>query len=244
MVLDLLFGWVLALDLWLGIFALAFIITLLMTLVYKWATDQQEMKRLKKQLKDLQAKMRKQRDNPKKAMQLQKKLMSLNGTYMKKSLKPALYTFIPIIIVFGWMATNLAFAPVMVGDSVVVSVELEQPAYVSIEASGVSVDGALEQETLERQVSWQLVAEEEGVHTLVFSTREGASASRDLVVGSLPDASIVSLDAPFKEAEVDYPKATPFGDFSIFGYEPGWLATYIFFSILLSVLLRKLLGVA
>ena len=244
MVLDLMFGWVLAFDLWIAIFILAFLITLLMTLVYKWATDQNEMKRLKKQLKDLQKKMREQRENPKNVMQLQKKLMSINMEYMKKSLKPALYTFIPIILVFGWMAANLAFAPVLVGESVDVTVTMREPAYITLDAPGVLVEGSAEQETLERQASWSVSASEPGNYTLQFTTREGASASHEFVVGSFAGSSIVSHGAPFRESEIAYPKATPFCEFSMSGYQPGWLFTYIVFSIVLSLLMRKALKLA
>lgn len=244
MVLDFLFGWILEFDLWVGILILAFFITLLMNLVYMWATDQKEMKRLKRKLKEMQKKMREQRDNPKQAMALQKKMMSLNGQYMKKSLKPAIYTFIPIIIVFGWMAANLAFAPIAVGDSVNVSLELEEPAWVTLEASGMHIEGAAEQESLERQVSWVVSADAVGNYTLLFRTRDGEETSRELVVGERASSSEVSHQAPFKQSVVEYPKATPLGDFSLFGYEPGWLITYILFSIVLSLLMRKVMGLS
>lgn len=244
MVLDALFGWVLAFDLWLGILILAFLITLLMNLVYMWVTDQKEMKRLKKQLKEMQKKMRSEKDNPKKMMSLQKKMMDLNFTYMKKSLRPALYTFIPIIVVFGWMAANLAFAPIVVDQQVPVVVTMEEPAYVTLDAPGVSFEGSAEQETLEREVSWLVSASDPGNYTLTFSTRDGASASRELVVGSFPGVAVESHESPFDQSEVEYPKATPFGDFSIGNYQPGWLATYIVFSLVLSILMRKVMGLS
>lgn len=244
MVLDVLFGWVLAFDLWISILILSFLITLVMNLVYMWVTDQKEMKRLKKRLKDMQKKMRSEKDNPKKMMSLQKKMMDLNFTYMKKSMRPALYTFIPIILVFGWMAANLAFAPLAIDQQVPVVVSMEEPAYVTLDAPGVSLEGAAEQETLEREVSWLVSASNSGNYTLTFSTRDGASVSRELVVGSAPAETVVSHESPFEQSEVEYPKATPFGDFSIGGYEPGWLMTYIVFSLVLSILMRKVMGLS
>lgn len=240
-VLDVLFGWVLDLPLWLGILILSFGITLIMNVVYMWATDQKEMKRLKAKLKDMQAQMKEHRDDPKKAMKLQKKAMSLNGEYMKKSLKPTLYTFIPIILVFGWMAANLAFAPLAAGAAVPVVVDLERPAIVSLDAPGLDVQGELSKQSVEQQVSW-MVSGEEGNYTLTFSTQEGESASRSLVVGERPDKDVVDHEPPFAQSTVEYPKATPLGDFSVFGYQPGWLMTYIVFSLVLSLAMRKLMG--
>ena len=46
-----------------------------------------------------------------------------------------------------------------------------------------------------------------------------------------------------KQIRTIHPKLTPFGDFSIFGWNPGWFATYILFSILFSTILRKFLKV-
>ena len=46
-----------------------------------------------------------------------------------------------------------------------------------------------------------------------------------------------------KENEIKYEKFTPFGDFSLFGWKPGWLGTYIILSIILSFVIRKLLKV-
>lgn len=239
MVLDATLGWVLAYDLWVSILILAFLITLVMNIVYKFATDQDEMKRLKKRLKNLQAKMKEHRDNPKKAMSLQKKMMSVNGQYMKKSLKPTIYTLVPLLFVFGWMASSFALAPVMPGQTVDVSVELEEPSFVTLSAQGVDVLSQAEQETVERVASWEVSAPQAGEYTLEFSTRDNGSAQTSFVVGSVAETGVSALDEPFVEAEVSYGKATPFGDFSIFGYRPGWLATYILFSVVLSVLMRK-----
>ena len=43
------------------------------------------------------------KDNPEKMTQVNKQLMEKNLTYMKHSMKPMLFTFIPIIVIFGWM---------------------------------------------------------------------------------------------------------------------------------------------
>ena len=241
-VLDVMFGWVLGMPLWLGILVLAFIITLIMNVVYMWATDQKEMKRLKDKLKKYQNEMKEHRDDPKKTMQLQKKAMSINGEYMKKSLKPTLYTFLPIIVVFGWMAANLAFAPVAAGAAVPLTLEMQEPARVTLEAAGVSVAGEATKDTIEREVSWDISAAERGNYTLRFVTQDGDEAERVFRVGSRGVEETVSHEQPFDQSTIGYPKATPFGDFSIFGYRPGWLMTYIFFSLILSLAMRKVMG--
>ena len=86
-----------------GLLAISFILTLMITLIYKYAVDQEIMKTLKGDLKALQKEAKALKDDPKAAMAKQKEAMSKNMEYMKMSFKPMLITFIPIILIFGWM---------------------------------------------------------------------------------------------------------------------------------------------
>lgn len=97
------FGPVMTLPEPLPIFIISFILTLITTLIYKYATNQEVMKTLKADLKSLQDEMKLHKDNKDKFMDLQKQAMSKNMTYMKQSFKPMLITFIPVIFIFGWM---------------------------------------------------------------------------------------------------------------------------------------------
>jgi uncharacterized membrane protein (DUF106 family) len=82
---------------------ISFILTLLITLAYKVLTKQELMKSLKAELKLLQQELKKVKDHPEKFTRINKQLMEKNLQYFKQSLKPMAITFIPIIIVFGWM---------------------------------------------------------------------------------------------------------------------------------------------
>lgn len=82
---------------------LSFLLTLIMTLLYKYLTDQKLMKELKDDMKELQKEMKLLKDNPTKMMEVQKKAMEKNMKYLLQSLKPTLITFIPILIIFEWM---------------------------------------------------------------------------------------------------------------------------------------------
>lgn len=82
---------------------LSFILTSLMTLIYKYVTNQKLMKELKDEMKELQNEMKTLKDNPEKMMEVQKKAMERNMKYLFQSLKPTIITFIPILIIFQWM---------------------------------------------------------------------------------------------------------------------------------------------
>ena len=107
MVLESLFDWLFAPllafgDAW-GIILISLLLTLFINIFYKLFTDQELMKELKKELKVLQKEMKTLKDNPERFLKVQKEAMSKNLIYMKHSMKPTLITFLPLIIIFGWM---------------------------------------------------------------------------------------------------------------------------------------------
>jgi uncharacterized membrane protein (DUF106 family) len=107
MVLDNFFNFIFSFAIKLGapwsIIIISFVITLIMSLATKYLTDQTEMKSLKEELQHLQKEIKSNQDNPSKAQEIQKRLIDTNMKYMKQSFKPMLYTFLPIIIFFGWL---------------------------------------------------------------------------------------------------------------------------------------------
>ena len=86
-----------------GLLALSFILTLVTTLAYKFFTDQNLMKKLKDDMKDMQTKIKEDGHSTEQKMSIQKDLLEKNMSYMKQSFKPMLITFLPIILVFGWL---------------------------------------------------------------------------------------------------------------------------------------------
>ncbi len=239
--LDPVLSWVLILPLWLGIAVLALIITLLVNLVHKYTTDQNYIRQLKADMKNLQKEIKKHKDNPQKQLKLQQQIMQINGKLMSKSLKPMIFTMLPLLIIFGWMSANLAYEPLQPGQEVVVTMLMREPALVNISSQTADILTDPQVQTIEQLAKWK-ISGDEGEHLLVFTTDTGESVTRDFLVGKKPTSKIVKHEPPFKQSEIRYEKAKPFGSFSIFGYKPGWLFTYIFFSVVFSLITRKLMG--
>jgi uncharacterized membrane protein (DUF106 family) len=86
-----------------GLVIISFLLTVLVTLVYKYMTDQELLKSIKKEMKDIRKEMKEFREDPKKMMELQKESMEKSMIQMKNTFKPMLITFIPLILVFGWL---------------------------------------------------------------------------------------------------------------------------------------------
>ena len=86
-----------------SLIVISFIITLLSTLAYKYLTNQTVIKAMKEEMKVLQQQVKLHKDDPEKMKETNKTLMSKNLELMKHSMRPTLFTFIPIILVFSWL---------------------------------------------------------------------------------------------------------------------------------------------
>ena len=95
-------GTLLNLNLMWGMITLIFLITLAMTLIQKYGTDQETLRELKKEQKILQEEAKKYREHPEKLMEFQKKQMEFIPKTLKLSMRPIMITGIPLILFFRW----------------------------------------------------------------------------------------------------------------------------------------------
>lgn len=232
-----------------GIVLIAAIITIIITLAYKFLTDQDKMKHLKGRQKEFQAEMKSHKDNPEKMMAVQKEAMKVNFEYMKHSLKPTLFTMLPILLIFGWMSGALAYDPIMVGDSYTITAEFAEgvsgQAELILDLDSEFSSSEAIQTISEGSAIWRVKANEIGEHNLTLVT-DGASETISVLVtdGSLDygDVMVNFEDSDISKISVGYSKLKPLGNLSIFGWNPGWLALYIVVSLIFSLSLRKVMG--
>ena len=88
-----------------AILLISFILTLVITLLYKVFTDQKALKAIKDEMKEMREEMKNFKNDPQKMIELQKKSMQKSLEQMKHTIKPMLITMIPLIIIFGWLRT-------------------------------------------------------------------------------------------------------------------------------------------
>ncbi len=241
-------NWVLLFSPLTGLIILSFLVNLLITLMYKYTTDQKLMKDLKTEIKELQKEMKSLRKDPKKMMEVQKKSMETNMKYMSKSMKATLYTFIPIIIIFAWMNAHLAYAPLMPNQEFSVEVFLEN----AMVGENVTLTSVPELDIVSGPVSkiknnraeWTLKGDP-GEYTLEFEY-DGEKARKDILITDkkeyLPPVEKLKK-GKIKQIVIGNKEIKPLGDASIFGWKPGWLGTYIILSILFSIIIRKVMKV-
>jgi uncharacterized membrane protein (DUF106 family) len=164
--------------------------------------------------------------------------------YMRQSFRSMLYTFIPIIIIFGWMNSHLAYDPIVPGQEFTTSVVFEENARGIIELSvpdGITIDGAAEKEVKDGVVKWVLNGNA-GEYLLEYIF-DGKKYSKEVLITEKN-----RYKEPIKRIKGDTINSieienTPKKVLNLFGWKIGWLGTYIIFSIIFSMLIRKVIKV-
>ena len=242
-VLNPIFSPLLNLPTLLAVIFLSFVISLIITIIYKYTTDQNLMKQLKEEMKAFQKQIKELKKEPERAMAIQKKSMQTNMKYMMQSMKSTLYSFIPIILIFGWMNANLAYEPIMPEQEFTTTIFLEDNANGEIELSvpqGIEVNGATKKEIKDSEVTWLLSGKRgEYLFEYIFDEKK---YNKEVLISEKQYKDPVKdvRDGNVRSIEIEHNKNILI---NLFGWKLGWLATYIISAIIFSILIRKIIKV-
>ncbi len=236
---------------WPPILAIAFIsvaITVFVTLIYKYTTNQKKMKELKDSQKELQKEYKKNMSNQKKAMEINQKLMKVNMEYMKQSFRVTLYTFIPLIIIFSWMNSHFGFEQIAPGQVFSIVAEFKDTAQGSItiqvpEGLQLAMTSNATQPAAEKVV-WKLKGVG-GEYIVNYTYNEEFYQQKIFVTNQWKYEEPIEKgdkNSDLKQIEVGLESTKPIRGVPILG-GLNWLWTYIIISILGSIFLRKLFKV-
>jgi len=245
-----------------AIFLLSFFISLLITIVYKFTTNQKFMKMLHHDMKSLREEIKNIKD-PAQAGALNKRLMEKTMQQIMHSMKSTFITIIPIFIIFGWMNSNLAFIQATPGEEFTASMTFNYgtTGTASIQSDTLEIIDNTTQEISDGKASWKINGGE-GKHEILYTfgnetykrevilTKEWKYADpylekkRSLLgVINLGDKNPIKPESKIRMVAVDLKPLHPFGGFELFGWQPGWLATYFLFTLALTFPMRKLMRV-
>lgn len=243
-ILNPIFGPLLSIPLFWAIIIVSLVLSLFMTFVYKWMTDQHLMKTLKEDIKKFQQQMKEFKHDSGKVMEIQKKAMESNMKYMMHSMKPTLITFIPIILVFGWMQGHFGYEPIMPNQEFTSTLFFKEGTTGSvtiIAPEQITVLTNTTQNITNNVASWKLKGEE-GEYLLEYEYND-QKFTKDLLITNkqLYKEPIKNIkDSQITAIKIDNSKQIVL---DLFGWKLGWVGTYIIFSIIFSLIIRKLLKV-
>jgi len=242
-------NWILVFTPIIGILIVSIILGVISTVVYKYASDQKKIKELKDKTKEIQKKIKKvSKENPQKAMEMNSELMKLNGPMMKETMKPMFYTLIPSLLILAWMSANLAFMPIVPGQT------FEVTAYFNDGVTGnvsmIALPEGLEfvngdtQEISDSIAIWQLKSDQEATYTLTMDYHN-QEHNKDVIITYsreyIQPETIVNKDG-LKKVITGNEKIRPLKGVPIFG-GLNWLWSYIILTVIVSSLLKKFLKV-
>lgn len=242
------FNPLLALGPFWAVLIISILISFIITIVYKYATNQIIMKQLKDEQKESQQKMKTLKDNPQEMMKIQKEAMKKNFEYMKHSFKSTLITFLPIILIFGWMNAHLTYEPIYPGEAYSITASFAKGANGKIELipdQNTQLISEAKQD-ISSQVTWKLKSNTEGPHSLELKQGNQSYSQKVLITKELNYETPIQFiqHSDLTQIQTNHNKLKPLGqDFNLFGWYPGWLGLYIIFSIIFSMVLRKILKV-
>ena len=233
-----------------------------MLFVFKATSDQKGIKRAKNLVKGHFLAIRLYKDEVSLMFNTMKNILFSNAAYMRKSLRPMLFLFLPVGMIMVQLGSRYEYRPLRVGESTLVSlrvtnadidlmsVELELPKDVVLEVPPVR---ALEL----REVTWRMHAQQPGSYKLAFRYGEqkvektlyaideleplATRISKNNIEvkflnpseGSLPRTSFASL------ISVKYPGRK----FQMFGINVHWLLAFFVTSLIAAFALKGLVGV-
>ncbi|MBU0471435.1 MAG: DUF106 domain-containing protein [Nanoarchaeota archaeon] len=172
-------------------------------------------------------------------------MMDKNMQYMKHSFKPTLYTFIPIIIIFGWLNAHMAYLPITPGSEFQISAEFKQGTFgeVSLEVIPDLEFLSTSVQTIENNAAFWTLKGGEGEYLMkfMFSNRE---FEKDLFIteeNSYATPVKIIKDSDLVKILIHNKKVKPLENF---GIGLSWIWTYIILSVIFSIILRKILKIS
>ncbi|MFT4309378.1 MAG: EMC3/TMCO1 family protein [Candidatus Woesearchaeota archaeon] len=223
----------------------AMLMSLIITVVYKYTTNQKEMKHIKDEMKRLQKEMRKAKDDQKKMMEINNQLMKYNSQYMMKSFKSSLYTILPAILVFMLLRGHIAYDPISPGSEF--SILVMHVPETNINNTGIELPQGFEllEETIEgNNIRYTIRAGEAGNYSIGFQNNGDRVEKEVIITGNRMFARAIE-DYPntaFRNIRIEYESLTivrlPF-----WPREMNWLWIYIITAILTSMISRRVLNV-
>ena len=86
-----------------GVIIISVVITLIMTIVTKYLTNQNRMKELKEIQNTCRIKIKDYKGKPEELKKIQQEMLECSMELTKHSMKPMLFAFVPLILLITWL---------------------------------------------------------------------------------------------------------------------------------------------
>lgn len=214
--------------------------SLIITILHKYVTNQALIKSSKERQKKIREEIKKHRDNPEKMMKLNKESMAASLPMLKETMKVTAITAIPFLLIFAWLYANFAFYPLEPNQEFTIEAQIRNQDVALLEilpSDRVQIISDANATVTQRIANW-VVQGEAGEYTLRISAGD-SMVERDLKIGDKYSAQRSTHGEDIRRIEIgNTPRRV-----NLLGFSVHWLLAYFIFSIITTIIARKLFRV-
>lgn len=228
------------------ILAASIVLSFIVTLIYKYTTNQKEMKRIKDQMKEYQKEMKLHRNDQKKMMEINQDMMKINTQYMTKSMRSSFFTIVPAMVIFYLLMGVVAFMPVTPGSTFTMTANLNNNYNASSLNLQLPAGFALLNTTINRQtIDYEIMAPNTtGNYTMTL--KYGNDTYPKPVAVTHQDfrekATSKYSHGALKQAKINYNQRS-IVQLPFWPHRLNWLWTYLILAVIFGSLTRRILKV-
>lgn len=250
---------------WVGLAVLSAVTGVVMLLIFGKTSNQKKISETKDKLKAYVMEMWIFRNDTRVMFSAIGRVLRSNLQYLRHSLRPLVFLFIPVLIIMVQLGIRYADEPLMPGDRAVVSVKLKdgtvpsQTELALVAPKGVRVVSPALRIDSQSEVDWQIVAEHPGQYQLGLET-PGGTVEKSLDVGPrrklgkvgsvkaranswsaflYPSEPPVPSDSIIESIHVTYPHR----ELKFLGLTVNWLIAFFIISVAAGFALKGVFGI-
>ncbi len=244
-----------------GLSAISLFTAIIVLPIFKYTSDQEGIKKVKAIIMGHILELRLFRDDIRIVLSAQKNVLRHNMTYLKYTLKPLLFMFIPVVLIIIQTEVRFSFRPLLPGETAVVKIKMSEENSTDVSLTvpnGLIIETPPMRDDENRETYWRIKAEKEGVFDLTFQMEDDKEIKKRVLVAD----KIVRLSpAKLKESTINYffhPANSYLPDNIVvdniyvkyptmkvyaLGWKLHWLLHYFILTLIFGVLLLKPLKV-
>ena len=226
------------------VFFMAFLVSLISTLVYISLTPQSKIKRLKQEVEELNKELKLHVGNSDISHKIHSEITQKEMQIMPYVILPNILTVVPMFFIFFWMGSLLSFVPIVPNESFIVDLYLTNNTNSSCLTPKLTIPNGMNLLSVENNtVLYQyMMSGKKGNYTLLWSVNN-KNYQKNLSIGDKISQVIpmnIIQDNTVNAISIEYKETKPFWFWDI---KIGWLVGYIILSMCFTIILRKLFDV-
>lgn len=238
---------------WVAMIIVSFMTGLLMLFIFRFTSNQKEIKKVKNKIKAYLLELRLYKDSLSISLKAQWNILRCNLKYISYSAKPMLVMIIPIILILIQLNFWFGYESLAPGQKAIFKVKLKDnynPLEIDLNvesSSGLTIETLPLRMEEENEINWRISAKEKGIHNINVILK-GERVTKTVAVAQKPLSKIspikirrnfidellypveapIKSDMPIKSLEITYPTRS----MNLFGWHIHWLIVYFALSII------------